>query len=537
MDLRSSSSIDSYAAGQPQQVSRLSRNSSAPYSILLLSLVLVGALFLLQGNIDLNLADEGFLWYGAVQTARGHIPLIDFQGYDPGRYYWIAPWLALFGQDIMALRLAVALFQVVGLTFGLLAAKRVVTQGWLLAIVGVVLLAWMFPRHKLFEPSLAMAAVYFAVRLIEKPTPRQYVCAGIFVGLAAFFGRNHGFYSFSAFFLLILFLWFKFRDKLVPKKVSLWLAGVVIGYTPMWLMLALVPDMFARFTYLADLLFRQQSTNLPLPVPWPWTIDYAQADLLGNASKFFTGLLFLLLPVFYLISAAAILQMNKKDIQNRSLLIASTWVGIFYMHYAFSRAELWHLAQSIHPFLLGLVALPPAFNYSIHRKAVGIGLIILALAASLTLVMPASPYWQKLTAKDQFVLYNVTGRQLWLRQEQAAYLETVKQLITQHVGPQEELLIAPHSPGLYPILQRQAPTWDIYLLFPETEERQQEIIQDLNHHHVNWVILADNPLDGRDDLRFRNTHPLVWQYFLTKFEPVDAPGLPGNQQLLHRKAQ
>lgn len=516
-------------------MSRLSRNSSAPYSILLLSLVLVGTLFLLQGNIDLNLADEGFLWYGAVQTARGHFPLVDFQAYDPGRYYWITPWLALFGQDIMALRLAVALFQAIGLTFGLLAARRVIAQGWLLVFVGVVLLAWMFPRHKLFEPSLAMAAVYFAVRLIEKPTPRQYVCAGIFVGLAAFFGRNHGFYSFSAFFLLILFLWFKFRDKLVPKKVSLWLAGVVIGYTPMWLMLALVPDMFAHFTYLADLLFRQQSTNLPLPVPWPWAIDYAQADLLSNASQFFTGFLFLLLPVFYLISAAAILRMNKKDIQNHSLLIASTCVGIFYMHYAFSRAELWHLAQSIHPFLLGLVALPPAFDSNFHRKVLGIGLIILGVAASLTLVIPASPYWQKLTAKDQFVLYSVTGRQLWLRQEQAAYLETIKQLVTRYVGPQEGLLVVPHSPGLYPILQREAPIWDIYLLFPETEKRQQEIIAALIAHQVNWVILADIPLDGRDELRFRNTHAAVWRYILSEFEPIEAPGLPSNQQFFHRK--
>jgi len=53
-------------------------------------------------------------------------------------------------------------------------------------IVGIVLLAWMYPRHKLFEPSLAMATVYFAVRLIEKPTLRQYFVSGLVVGLAAF---------------------------------------------------------------------------------------------------------------------------------------------------------------------------------------------------------------------------------------------------------------------------------------------------------------------------------------------------------------
>jgi hypothetical protein len=536
MDSTASNSVDNYAPSYSQRVEHLGKDFVEAGYVFLLALALVGILFLLQENIDLNLADEGFLWYGAIQTTQGYIPLTDFQAYDPGRYYWIAAWFTLFGQDIMALRLAVALFQVLGLTLGLLAAKRVVANWWLLALIGVVLLVWMFPRHKLFEPSLAMASVYLAVRLLEKPTSRQYFISGVFVGLAAFFGRNHGLYSFAAFFLLILFLWFKRPEGSLFAQIVFWLSGIIVGYAPMWLMWFFIPGMFSDFIGWVVALSGRGSSNLSLPVPWPWMVDYTQTDLISGLSGFFVGFFFLLLPLLYLGAAASILLTRPEDIQRRSLLIASTCVGIFYMHYAFSRADLGHLAQGIHPFLLGLVALPQAFRFERRQKVVGAGLATLCLATILAII-PANPYWQKLKANPPFVSYNISGRQLWLRQEQAAYIEAVKQVVTQHIGSAEELLIAPHSPTLYPILQRQSPIWETYLLFPETEERQREIIQVLEARQVNWAILADSALDSRDELRFRNTHPLVWQYLMNKFEPVETPGLPVNQYLLHRRVE
>src|SRR5579885_871162 len=51
----------------------------------LLALALTATLFLFQFRIDWNPSDEGFLWYGAVRTAHGGVPLRDFRSYDPGR--------------------------------------------------------------------------------------------------------------------------------------------------------------------------------------------------------------------------------------------------------------------------------------------------------------------------------------------------------------------------------------------------------------------------------------------------------------------
>src|SRR5436309_12962188 len=105
----------------------------------LLAAALAGGLYLLQGRIDFNVADEGFLWEGVVLTAHGKVPLRDFYSYDPGRYLWAAAWAKLLGEGILALRLSTALFQAGGLFCGLLAARRVFPRAWQLALIGTVL--------------------------------------------------------------------------------------------------------------------------------------------------------------------------------------------------------------------------------------------------------------------------------------------------------------------------------------------------------------------------------------------------------------
>lgn len=128
---------------------------------LAVSFVLTALFYFLQADIGLKIGDEGFLWYGTMATASGKIPFRDFQSYDPGRYYWTAAWSFILGDGLMALRLSVAIFQGIGLFFGLLAVRRVVSSWWGLFLAGLLLILWMHPRHKLFESSIVMMAVFF----------------------------------------------------------------------------------------------------------------------------------------------------------------------------------------------------------------------------------------------------------------------------------------------------------------------------------------------------------------------------------------
>ncbi|MDY6880522.1 MAG: hypothetical protein SV686_09780 [Thermodesulfobacteriota bacterium] len=502
----------------------------------LIACLLTAFSFSVQGNIGLNLADEGRLWYNTTRTAVGEIPRLDFRSYDPARLYWTAAWSFLLGDGIMSLRLSIAVFQALGLIFGLMVLKRIIPSWRGLFLVGILLLIWMFPRHKLFEHSLAMAGVYFAVFLIEKPNIGRHFTVGIFVGLAAFFGRNHGFYNFLSFSLLLSFIWYRTGGDDLTRRAIAWAGGIAVGYAPMVVMFFLIPGLFDKFFSNILSIIHRGSTNLPLPVPWPWSANLQGMDLASIFEHVSTGMIFLILPLYYLFSGAIIYkQFRSEDLLRYAPFVASVFVGATYMHHAFARPDISHLAQGIHPFLIGVISLPFLCSQSCS-KIMTFGLLVAVGALSLFSAVTASPYYLKLTSsKDAFVMTHISGDDLWVEKPIEEVITTAILINTQKMRAGEGLFIAPDWPGLYPILGRKSPTWDTYFLWKSSKDDQLQMISDLNSHNVNGVLLGDVAFDGRDDLRFENTHTLLWQYIMRHFEPVPTDGLPPNYQFLRRK--
>lgn len=120
----------------------------------LLAITLVVGWFLLLHDTGLNLGDEGYLWHNAQRTLEGGVPIRDFRSYDPGRYYWSALWFAWLGPGLSSLRISLAAFQFLGLFAALLAIRRAIRSWQGLILSSIVILLWMYPRHKIFEISL-----------------------------------------------------------------------------------------------------------------------------------------------------------------------------------------------------------------------------------------------------------------------------------------------------------------------------------------------------------------------------------------------
>jgi hypothetical protein len=62
--------------------------------------------------------------------------------------------------------------------------------------------------------------------------------------------------------------------------------------------------------------------------------------------------------------------------------------------------------------------------------------------------------------------------------------------------------------------------WEIYALFPRADEFQRKEIERIKASSPGFGLVLDVALDGRNDLRFRNSHPAIEQFFRDNFDTV-----------------
>ncbi len=493
--------------------------------VIVLAAALSGISFYLQHNIGINLADEGYLLYGTMQTLAGKVPIRDFFPYDPGRYYWMAAWSLLFGEGLTAMRFYLAVFGAIGVSFGLLAARRAVRSFWGLLPLGVLLTLWMFPRFHPFEMTFAMGTVFFSLRLLEAPTPRRYLSAGVFTGLAAFFGRNVGLYGFLAITSITLYIWRRGTENSFLKTFLPFLAGIFLGYSPMLLMIIFVPGCFHAFLDSIFFYIRHKSTNLPLPIPWPWLAIsklHSSTPVMVLLHDFFLGLFFLFMPMVYLVCLVKHFFIKKEDARHNALLTASLVTGVFYMHYTFSRADINHLARGIHPLILAIVALVCLQGRGLRRTvSIALATLFLVVSSYYTVVLESPFYKKNVAQKGLYIEYPIRGEKIWMPRWEAVMINTIERIERERVAPDEWLFLAPYIPTMYYVLARESPTRTIYFLFAGTPDEQKRVISELEGKRVPWAIVGDIPLDGIDERRFSRSYEMVWRYLQQNYVLVD----------------
>ncbi len=117
---------------------------------------------------------------------------------------------------------------------------------------------------------------------------------------------------------------------------------------------------------------------------------------------------------------------------------------------------------------------------------------------------------------------------------QARYVEYVKQLVADRVGPNENILIVPYEPGLYRILQTESPIWDPFPIHLASNEEEERAIKDLQSKDVHWALIWNKPLDGKPDRRFSCTHARMWEYLNENFVTVYVPWMSEIRVVMHR---
>ena len=499
-------------------------NAPAASLALLLSGLAVAASFYWQGRTGVNLWDEGFLWYGVQRVMVGEVPIRDFMAYDPGRYYWSALLMGLLGGDgLMNLRIAVAVFQFAGLFVGLLLVLRsggARGRGGLAfaALSATTLLAWMYPRHKLFDVSLSIFLVGVLSYLVSRPNPRRYFIAGACVGLVAVFGRNHGVYGAVGSVGVMLWLGIRRAPAEQPwRGFALWSLGVAAGFLPIVVLMASIPGFAEAFEQSVRFLFEQKATNLPLPVPWPWAADFSGGLTAAATAQVVVGLFFVGLLVFGGVAVLVVIRQRALSRKAVPALVAAAFLAIPYAHYAYSRADLGHLAQGIFPLLIGcLVAL------SLARPWIKWPLAVALCSASIWLLLPVQPGWQ-CRPQGSCVPVEVNGEVFKVDAGTARDIELLRTLANRYASDRATFISSPFWPGAYALLERRSPMWEIYALFPRSRSFEEAEIARIEASRPAFALIQDIVLDGRDELRFRNTHPLIYRYIRENYEQVVSP--------------
>lgn len=496
----------------------------------LLSAVVPIAVFSLQWRYGFNWGDEGWLWYISQRTAWGDVPLRDFFSYDPGRYYWSAFVFKLLGRSgFFEQLLGNYLFAIIGLVLVYLSMFRAgLGRAWRIAILLLLGVTIGFPRHKIYEQTLSLVCIAAVAFLFSAPQRlKRWLLLGIAIGLAAFVGRNSG--VFCAIAAAVALGLLKARGQTPPstRVFGAITAGIVIGYSPMILMIAGVHG-FATPFYQSVLMTPQWAWSLP--VPFPWHVHLGGLHGIDRLQARAASWLCLAAPVTYGFLLWRAVRSRAELDGTEWLSVAASAAGTGFLVHAFYTADFFHIAQGVLPFVVAAGAFAAHVWRTGERRWSLIVFFCLAILVTASW-LPMEPLVQHLRteahAPASVAQASIDGRRFEVPAAQAEVMETIATAF-HNCGPHDgAFLEAPYYPGLYAFLNTRAPSWDTYYLWPRSDQIQQEEIDGLERNRTALILLnSESPMNGRETLELIRTNPKLVEYIEAHY-PRSHEKLPG----------
>jgi hypothetical protein len=492
--------------------------------------VLLGAavsltVFALQWRYGFLWSDEGWLWYISQRTALGQVPLRDVFSYDPGRYYWSALIFKLTGSSGLYQQiLADYLFAIIGLAAAYFVMVRAgLARSWRIAILLLLGVMIGFPRHKIYEQTWSLICVGAIAFVFEAPQRlKRWFVFGVATGLAGFFGRNSGIFFGLAAIIAFVLLSLRRERPSVGRNTGAFCSGILIGYSPMFIMLFAIPG-FAPAFFHSLLLTPKWAWSLKIPFPWHVHLKGLHGMDLVQARA--VSWLCLAVPFTYAASLWRAVRRNSQLHFVEWLAAAASAAGVGFLVHAFYTADFFHIAEGVVPFVIAAGALSAHLWRSGNYRwslAVFCGMAFLVIASWL----PMEPLVQNLRTKTQIPesvrQISIHGKTFEVPAEQAEVMNTVATAFHDCGLHDGEFLAAPYYPGLYAFLNTRAPLWDTYFLWPRSEEAQQEDIDALQRNRTALILL--NPqfaLNGRESLELIQTNPKLVGYIETHYQRSD----------------
>jgi hypothetical protein len=220
-----------------------------------------------------------------------------------------------------------------------------------------------------------------------------------------------------------------------------------------------------------------------------------------------------------------------RTIKNKSVppeFVAAAFLALPYAHYSYSRADIAHLALGIYPLLIGCLAL-----LATRQARLKWPLALTLCVASFMVMLVYHSGWQ-CRASKQCVTVQISGSTIQTDSITANDIALIRYLADQYAPNGQNFITTPFWPGAYPLLEQASPMWDIYALLHRSEAFEQREIERIQLAKPGFALVIDRPSDGHEELRFRNTHPLIHQYILDNFEALTNSPNPDYQIYIAR---
>jgi hypothetical protein len=494
----------------------------------LLAAAAASVVFLLQWHYGFNWSDEGWLWYISQRTSLGQVPVRDVFSYDPGRYYWSAAIFKLLGgRGFFEQLVASYLFGIVGLAVAYIALVRAgVPRGWRIALLILLALVLGYPRHKVYEQTLSLLCASGITYVLSAPEKlKRWFLYGFATGLAAFIGRNSGLYF--AFAGLLALAYLKSVGARIPALHTLgtWLGGIALGYSPIFFMMIFVHGFAPAFVRSVLLTPRW---SWPLPIPFPWASHIRRLHGLDKLQRFAVSWLCIAVPVSYAITVWKGLRTRPSGPQ--LLALGATFAGIGYLHHGFYHADFGHISQAVGPFVLVAGAVCSTLWIGGERRrallyfAAGYLLILLCWLPSEPLVMHFRG--KVLSDPGPVAEIEMYGKKFEVYAEQAQVMNAVQGMFRACGDRDGSFFEAPYYPGLYAFLGTRSPSWDVYYLWPRSEQVQKQEIESLEQNRTSLVLMNRvASFDRPTWLTIDSTNPLLPKYIEEHYQriPMELP--------------
>jgi hypothetical protein len=509
----------------------ISRHRGDFFLALISSILVTVCWFLLTWRYGFDFGDEGYYWYGAQRVMRGEVPIRDFLAYDIGRYLWAATVMSLLGDDgIWGARVAAGIYQALTICVGTFlalqaldtSARRVTKTSFAIA-VALIFNLWAIPYYKVFDYGTSILIVAMLFIMLTSLSRARWFGAGLILGLAAIMGRNHGVYGACAGVLAIGFLAFKRKSvSELLQPVMTFIVGTVLSFSLTFLMDVFNPGFIEAFIAGVTEHVRSTTTatNIPLPIPWPWTISHGSDGWILWASKITVGTFFIALVLVPVLTILALSRQRFEDFTRlHYLLVATSLTGLMYAHYAYSRADVVHLALSIFPLILILLTCGV-----LVRKI--LPALIALTGLSVIMILQDAPIFTSAILGRPMQAVVMNGSEIYVRPFVANHLQTAEIAFASMPKARENFLAIPNFPSLYALNKSKMAIWEIYSLSARDADFEKAELARLQKALPEVVLLSNHALDDRPQLRYSNMHPLMYCWILDNYRRIDAGPSP-----------